>query len=72
MDRTGQCLCGAVSFVARGLQPDRASACHCGMCLRWAGGPWIAIFVESIDFTEDAGMTWVQSSDFAERGFCSG
>ena len=71
MDRTGHCLCGAVAFVARGLEPDKASVCHCGMCQRWAGGPWIAIFVRSIGFTRDEGLTWIQSSDLAERGFCN-
>ena len=72
MDRTGQCLCGAVSFVARGVQVDKASACHCGMCLRWAGGPWIALSVESIDVTNTRGLTWIQTSKLAERGFCNG
>jgi hypothetical protein len=71
MDRTGQCLCGAVSFVARGVQPDKTSACHCGMCLRWAGGPWISMFVESIDVSKDEGLTWTQTSTLAQRGFCS-
>ncbi len=70
MDRTGQCLCGAVSFVVHGVLPEKASACHCGMCLRWAGGPLISMFVESIEFTKDEGMAWKKSSHIAERGFC--
>lgn len=41
------------------------------MCLRWAGGPWIAIFVEGIDFEREDGLTWVPSSTWAERAFCS-
>ena len=71
MDRTGHCLCGSVAFVARGLTPDKASVCHCDMCLRWAGGPWIAMFVESLEFSKDETLTWRQSSKWAERAFCS-
>jgi len=41
------------------------------MCLRWSGGPWVALFLESIDFTADEGLAWIQSSDIAERGFCN-
>lgn len=71
MDRTGQCLCGAVSFVARGVQLERASTCHCGMCQRWSGGPAIALFVKSIELERDDGLVWYQSSSAAERGFCN-
>jgi hypothetical protein len=28
------------------------------------------MFVESIECSQDAGLTWRQSSDLAERGFC--
>jgi hypothetical protein len=41
------------------------------MCLRWSGGPLLAVFVENLEFTRDDGLTWFESSDFAERGFCS-
>jgi hypothetical protein len=71
MDRSGKCMCGAVSFVARGIKPELASTCHCEMCQRWAGGPWIAIFVKAIDFEGDEALTWFQSSDIAKRAFCS-
>lgn len=71
MDRSGRCMCGAVSFVARGVKPEAASVCHCDMCQRWGGGPWVAIFVQEIDCADDSAMTWFQSSDIAERAFCS-
>lgn len=71
MDRSGKCLCGSVSFTARGTKPDRASVCHCEMCQRWSGGPWIAVFVESLEFDRDESLTWFQSSELAERAFCN-
>lgn len=40
------------------------------MCLRWAGGPPIALFVESLDFERDGGLVWFQSSKWAERAHC--
>jgi hypothetical protein len=40
------------------------------MCLRWAGGPWISMFVESVDFTKDEGLVWTRTSKWAERAFC--
>jgi hypothetical protein len=41
------------------------------MCQRWSGGVGIALFVESIDVTEDEGLTWTQTSNWAERAFCN-
>lgn len=63
-------MCGAVSFVARGIKPEVASVCHCEMCQRWSGGPWVAIFVQEIDCADDSALTWFQSSDIAKRAFC--
>jgi hypothetical protein len=40
------------------------------MCLRWAGGPGIGLFLESIELERDDGLVWFQSSKWAERGFC--
>lgn len=70
MDRTGKCLCGAATFTAKGLS-EEASACHCGMCLRWAGGPWIGVFVEALDVADESVVTVAQTSAWAERGFCN-
>jgi hypothetical protein len=41
------------------------------MCLRWAGGPWMGVHVTSIDWTSDATLATVKSSQWAERGFCN-
>jgi hypothetical protein len=38
--------------------------------LRWAGGPWIAVFTEKIDFQREEGLSWFQSSKWAKRAFC--
>ncbi len=69
MQRTGQCLCGAVTYTAKGLR-DELSACHCGMCRRWAGGAFLAISTEGVAWQGEDNIQTIQSSDWAERGFC--
>lgn len=68
MERTGKCMCGAVRFTAKDL--GEASACHCGMCRRWAGGPWIGVSAGPIEWQDDEALEVVESSAWAERGFC--
>ena len=67
----GHCLCGAVSFEA---DPGAAEthACHCSMCRRWAGGPFLSVELapEAIRFAEGAPIATWASSDWAERGWC--
>jgi hypothetical protein len=66
----GSCLCGAVSITA----PDQTkiSACHCGMCRRWGGGPLMAIHCgPGVEITNADAVTTYRSSEWAERGFCS-
>jgi len=66
----GSCLCGAVSITAP--DHDQVSACHCGMCRRWGGGPALAVHCGPDIEIEGAGnISTYQSSDWAERGFCS-
>ena len=48
-DKTGRCLCGAVTFTAKGVE-RHVHACHCGMCRRWAGGPGFVLSAESVAF----------------------
>lgn len=69
MERTGQCLCGAVTYTAKGLKPELA-ACHCGMCRRWSGGPYLAIATESVEWKGEGDIQTFASSKWAERGFC--
>ena len=62
-------MCGAVKLMARGVS-DEGSACHCGMCRRWSGGAFLAVGVESLEPVEGEAST-IQSSPWAERGFCA-
>lgn len=67
----GSCLCGAVAFEVDKI-PESYRACHCTSCRKSGGHYWSAFSVDSADFrfTEDRGLKWYRSSDWAERGFC--
>lgn len=68
--RSGHCLCGAVTFTAADANHD-LNACHCGMCRRWSGGPFMALPCGSeVDFNGKENIAVFDSSDWAERGFC--
>ena len=66
---SGRCLCGAVRFVAEGVESE-FDACHCGMCRRWTGGPFFTSRAQSVVFEGTAALVRYPSSDWAERGFC--
>jgi hypothetical protein len=71
IEASGSCLCGAVAVVAKQMSTD-AGACHCDMCRKWAGGPFIAVNcgdAVSLDGAENVSV--YPSSDWAERGFCA-
>jgi hypothetical protein len=69
MQRTGKCLCGAVTFTAD-IEP-KIAACHCGMCRKWTGGVFLTTLAKNIQFTGEDAIGRYKSSDWAERGFCS-
>ena len=69
MAMTGKCLCGAVKFSAEGVTTN-FSACHCGMCRRWSGAPFMAVRTKSVTFEGEEHIGRYVSSDWAERGFC--
>jgi len=71
MDRTGQCLCGAVGFVVENLNPEFGT-CHCKMCQRWAGSALLGLTIpaDSIRFTGTKNIRRLQSSGWAERAWC--
>ena len=50
MNGSGQCLCGAVTFTAEGVE-SHVHVCHCSMCRRWNGGPGMAVAVDLVVFT---------------------
>ena len=69
MTATGQCLCGAVNYVAEGVDTE-VHSCHCKMCRRWGGGPAFAVSVDQVKFEGEENITRYSSSEGAERGFC--
>ncbi len=65
----GQCLCGAVHITAPDVR--EIGACHCGMCRRWSGGPFLALHAgKGTRLSGDDHITVYQSSEWAERAFC--
>lgn len=68
---TGGCLCGSVRYEVNG-SPQHAGNCHCSMCRRAAGAPFVAWFsVPRSQFRWVAGEPKkFQSSGKAKRGFC--
>ena len=69
--RAGGCLCGAVRFEAK-LSSHNFGACHCEMCRRWTGSALLGMSLpaDAIVWTGEEHISRIQSSDWAERGFC--
>lgn len=69
--KTGRCECGSVRYQSEGPWRDVIS-CHCETCRRTSGHFWAASAVpaEALEFTENSGLVWFDSSDVAKRGFC--
>ena len=66
----GQCLCGSIHLKTSSMKPN-LGACHCGMCRRWSGGPFLAVDCGTdlqVEGQEHLGV--FNSSDWAERAFC--
>ena len=70
LDLQGRCLCGAIRIAAKGVS-NSVGACHCKMCRRWGGGPFMEVDGEqAITFDGEENISVFDSSDWAERGFC--
>ena len=68
---TGQCLCGSVKFTAENANIN-IGACHCDMCRKWVGGPYMAVECETdVVFTGTENITRFESSKWGQRGFCN-
>lgn len=67
---TGGCLCGAVRFRLAHA-PDAFGACHCKMCQRWTGAPYLGVEVAGGDVAWQGEPAVYASSDWGERGFCA-
>ena len=66
----GTCLCGAVTISV--ISPKREiEVCQCDMCRRWSGSFYTALTGESHTVDGEQMVTRYQSSEWAERGFCS-
>ncbi|PHQ98536.1 MAG: hypothetical protein COB40_00575 [Marinosulfonomonas sp.] len=70
-DRTGQCMCGAVTFSAKDMA-DTFSICHCKMCQRWVGSALkgVSVKTENLTVHGSKNISAFQSSEFAERANC--
>ena len=69
-NQTGSCLCIAVRFTAN-TSNTKVGACHCGMCRKWGGGPYMEVNCgKDISFEGEDAISVYNSSDWAERGFC--
>lgn len=69
---TGGCQCGAVRYRLLAA-PNGANVCHCRMCQKASGGPFMAFGgVKLSEFVVTKGaIATFSSSDIAERGFCA-
>lgn len=66
-----QCLCQKVSIQVAEAKPH-VDSCHCSMCRKWSGGPLLAIDCGSnVKFEGEDNIKIFDSSEWAERGFCS-
>ena len=66
----GSCLCGAVQFVANRAQTSMG-ICHCGMCRKWGGGPYMSVRCETdVMYEGQENISDYSSSEWANRGFC--
>ncbi len=67
---SGHCLCGAIKIKVAGVNTN-FGACHCDMCRRWVGGPFLAMDCGTeVSFEGEENIGVYDSSDWAERGFC--
>jgi hypothetical protein len=69
---TGGCQCGAVRYELLSA-PEHASICHCRMCQRASGQPFMAfarVKEENLRWTRGRPSIFA-SSNIVERGFCN-
>jgi hypothetical protein len=68
---TGGCQCGAVRYTLT-ARPTEPSVCHCRMCQRAGGAPYMALVGVRLAEIAWAGTPKIfASSTLAERGFCA-
>ncbi len=68
---TGGCLCGAIRYEIT-AEPIGVNHCHCSICRRAAGAPfitWVTIAGDAFTFTSGT-PAYFQSTPDVQRGFC--
>lgn len=66
----GHCLCGQVEIITDEMSLS-LGACHCNMCRRWGGGPYLTVECgTSVQFIGEEHIGRFDSSEWAQRGFC--
>lgn len=69
-EATGSCLCGNVKFKAKKAS-IHVGACHCDMCRKWSGGPYMAVDCGSeVEYEGAQHIAIYDTGDWAQRGFC--
>ncbi|NQY75315.1 MAG: GFA family protein [Candidatus Margulisbacteria bacterium] len=69
--KKGCCLCGLIKVTISDFS-EKVGACHCGMCRKWGGGPFMAINCKNnASFEGKENISIFNSSEWAERGFCN-
>ncbi|MBV7259612.1 GFA family protein [Erythrobacter crassostreae] len=66
----GHCLCGAVTITLTAAHKE-IDICHCEMCARWGGSMYAGIESDGFAVEGEEAVSVYQSSDWAERAFCS-
>lgn len=71
IEAKGKCLCGAVNIHAKAMSTN-VGACHCNMCRKWTGGPFMAVDCkDQVTIEGQENVSTFASSEWAERTFCS-
>jgi hypothetical protein len=66
---SGKCLCGAVTITTQTV--TTVEVCHCGMCRRWGGGPFMGITAKDVPKVDgEESLAVYSSSEWAQRAFC--
>lgn len=70
---TGTCLCGAVRIEIDEPFEKAPEACHCTQCRKQTGNFFVGINVRrrAMRLAGEERVTWYQSSEKVQRGFCS-
>lgn len=65
----GACLCRRVRIVVARYEPT-LSACHCRLCVTWAGGPQMGFEAPVDAVTIEGTPARFRATPFSERAFC--